>query len=38
MPDGTCLAELTVTPETAGQDGDFVLAMLTEGQYETINP
>jgi hypothetical protein len=23
MPDGTCLAELAVTPQTAGRDGDF---------------
>jgi len=36
MPDGTCLVELTFRPQTAGQDGDFVLAELAEGQYEVI--
>lgn len=38
MPDGTCLVELTFTPQTADQEGDFVLAELTEGQYEVIRP
>lgn len=37
-PDGTCLVELTLTPQTADQDGDFVQAVLTEGQYEIIKP
>jgi hypothetical protein len=37
-PDGTCLMELTFTPQTADQDGDFVQALLTEGHYEIINP
>jgi hypothetical protein len=37
-PDGTCLAELTFTPQTADEDGDFAQAVLTEGQYEIINP
>jgi len=36
MPDGTCLAELAFRPQTADQDGDFVLALLAEGQYEII--
>jgi hypothetical protein len=36
-PDGTCLVELTFRPQTADQDGDFVRAVLTEGQYEIIN-
>lgn len=36
--DGTCLVELTITPQTADQDGDFVQAVLTEGQYEVIKP
>lgn len=38
MPDGTCLVELAFRPQTADQDGDFVLANLAEGQYEIINP
>jgi hypothetical protein len=37
-PDGTCLVELTFTPQTADQDGDFVQAVLAEGQYEVIKP
>jgi hypothetical protein len=37
-PDGTCLVEVAVTPQTADQDGDFVQAVLTEGQYEIIKP
>jgi hypothetical protein len=37
-PDGTCLVELTLTPQTADQDGDFVQAVLAEGQYEIITP
>lgn len=27
-----------VAPKTADQDGDFVQAVLAEGQYEIINP
>lgn len=38
MPDGTCLVELAFSPQTASQDGDFVLAELTQGQYELIEP
>lgn len=37
-PDGTCLVELAFTPQTADQDGDFVQAVLAEGQYEIIDP
>ncbi len=37
-PDGTCLVEVAFTPQTADQDGDFVQAVLTEGQYEIIKP
>jgi hypothetical protein len=35
-PDGSCLVELAFTPQTADQDGDFVQAVLAEGQYEVI--
>jgi hypothetical protein len=35
-PDGPCLVELAFTPQTADNDGDFVLAELAEGQYEII--
>jgi hypothetical protein len=35
-PDGTCLVELAFRPQTADEDGDFVQAVLTEGQYEII--
>jgi len=38
MPDGACLVELAFRPQTADQDGDFVQALLTEGQYEIIEP
>jgi hypothetical protein len=38
MPDGTCLVELAFRPQTADQHGDFVQAVLTEGQYEIIEP
>lgn len=34
--DGTCLAEFAFTPQTADTDGDFVQAVLAEGQYEII--
>lgn len=34
--DGTCLAELVLTPQTAGAGGDFVQAVLRDGQYEII--
>jgi hypothetical protein len=37
-PDGTCLVELVLTPQTADADGDFVQAVLAEGQYEVIRP
>jgi hypothetical protein len=37
-PDGTCLVEPAITPQTADQDGGFVQAMLTEGQYQIITP
>jgi hypothetical protein len=36
MSDGTCLVELAFRPQTADQDGDFVQAVLAEGQYEII--
>jgi hypothetical protein len=35
-PDGTCLVELVLTPQTADADGDFVQVVLSEGQYEVI--
>jgi hypothetical protein len=38
MPDGICLAELAFRPQTAGQDGDLVQAVLTEGQYAITRP
>lgn len=37
-PDGTVLVELAFTLQTADQDGDFVQAVLSEGQYEIISP
>jgi hypothetical protein len=37
-PDGTCLVELAFKPQTADEDGDFVQAVLAEGQYEIIKP
>jgi hypothetical protein len=37
-PDGTCLVELAFRPQTSDQDGDFVQAVLTTGQYEIIEP
>lgn len=37
-PDGTCLVELAFTPQTADHDGDFVQAVLIEGQYEILKP
>jgi hypothetical protein len=37
-PDGTCLVELALTPQTADHDGDFAQAVLAEGQYEIISP
>jgi hypothetical protein len=36
-PDGSCLVELAFRAQTAEQDGDFVQAELTEGQYEVIS-
>jgi hypothetical protein len=36
--DGTCLVELVFTPQTADQDGDFVLAEPGQAQYEIIKP
>jgi hypothetical protein len=38
MPDGTCLVELAFRPQTTDQDGDFVIAVLAEGQHEIIEP
>ena len=38
MPDGTCLVDLAFRPQTADQDGDFVQAVVAEGQYEIIAP
>lgn len=35
-PDGTCLAEFALTPQTTDPDGEFVQGVLTEGQYEVI--
>jgi hypothetical protein len=35
-PDGTCLVELVLTPQTADADGDFVQVVLSESQYEII--
>ena len=35
-PDGTCLAEFAFAPQTADTDGNFVQAVLTQGQYEII--
>jgi hypothetical protein len=36
--DGSCLAELAFTPQTAdATDGDFVQAVLAEGQYEVLH-
>ena len=37
-PDGTCLAEFALAPQTADTDGDFFQAVLTQGQYEIIRP
>jgi hypothetical protein len=34
--DGTCLAEVTVTPRADSQDGDFVQIMLAQGRYEVL--
>ena len=36
--DGTCLVELALAPQTSGRDGDFVQAVLAEGQYQVIDP
>ena len=36
--DGTCLVELALVPQAPGRDGDFVQAVLAEGQYEIIKP
>ena len=38
LPDGNCLVEFAFRPQTADQDGDFAQAVLTEGQYEIIEP
>jgi hypothetical protein len=35
-PDGTCLVEVTLTPQTASHDGDFAQTVLTQDQYEII--
>jgi hypothetical protein len=37
-PDGTCLVEVTLTPQTADHDGDFAQTVLTRDQYEIIQP
>jgi hypothetical protein len=34
--DGTCLAEVALTPQTDSQDGDFVLIVLARDQYEIL--
>jgi hypothetical protein len=36
--DGSCLVELTLTPQTADHHGDFVQVVLTEGQYDLLEP
>jgi hypothetical protein len=36
-PDGTCLVELAFTAQSTEQDGDYMQAVLTEGQYEIIS-
>jgi hypothetical protein len=33
---GTCLAEFAFAPQTVDTTGDFVQAVLTEGQYQII--
>jgi hypothetical protein len=35
-PDGTCLAEVTLTPQTDGQEGDFAQIVLAQDEYEII--
>jgi hypothetical protein len=35
-PDGTCRVEVTLTPQTGSQDGDFAQTVLSQGQYEII--
>ena len=35
-PDGTCLVEVALTPQTASHDGDFAQTVLTQDQYEII--
>lgn len=37
-PDGTCLVEVTLTPQTADHDGVFAQTVLTRDQYEIIQP
>jgi hypothetical protein len=35
-PDGSCLVEVALAPQTADDDGDFVQVVLADGQYEVI--
>jgi hypothetical protein len=35
-PDGSILVEFAFAPQTADSDGDFVMGVLTAGQYEVI--
>jgi len=37
-PDGTCLVEVTLMPQTASDDGDFAQIVITPDQYEIIQP
>jgi hypothetical protein len=37
-PDGTCLVEVALAPQTADSDGDFVQVVLATGQYEVVRP
>jgi hypothetical protein len=35
--DGRCVVEVALTSQIEDIDGDFVLARVTEGQYEVIH-
>jgi ADP-ribose pyrophosphatase YjhB (NUDIX family) len=37
-PGGACLVDVVLTPQAAGQDGDFHQAWLRPGQYVTVGP
>jgi len=37
-PDGACLVEVTLAPQTESHDGDFVQTVLAQDQYEIIQP